>query len=308
MKAIIIGMGIQGNKRKKFLKKDFIFSVDKFKKADFKLVNNVPINTYDTAFVCTPDSEKYKIIEFCLKNKKNVLVEKPLITESKKDLIRLENLAKKNKTVLYTAYNHRFEPNIIELKKTIKKRTLGKIFKCRIFYGNGTSYLVKKSKWRDKKLGVITDIGSHLIDICLFLFDKKVQKLRIIEINKFENKAPDHAILSLEMNGIKIELEMTLCMWKNTFTCDLIGNKGSAHLNSLCKWSKSSFLIRKRKFPSGKPLEKIKFFKRGDPTWKKENIYFKKILRNKTFHIKKDIILNDEFIKLKKFSNEKKKN
>ena len=34
MKAIIVGMGVQGNKRKKFLGKDFIFSVDKFKKAE----------------------------------------------------------------------------------------------------------------------------------------------------------------------------------------------------------------------------------------------------------------------------------
>ena len=37
-----------------------------------------------------------------------------------------------------------------------------------MFYGNGTSLLVKKSKWRDKDKGVLTDIGSHLIDICFF--------------------------------------------------------------------------------------------------------------------------------------------
>ena len=38
MKAIIVGMGVQGNKRKKFLGKDFIFAVDKFEKADFKSI------------------------------------------------------------------------------------------------------------------------------------------------------------------------------------------------------------------------------------------------------------------------------
>ena len=35
MKAIIVGMGVQGNKRKKFLGKDFIYSVDKFKSLSF---------------------------------------------------------------------------------------------------------------------------------------------------------------------------------------------------------------------------------------------------------------------------------
>ena len=36
MKAIVVGMGIQGKKRKKILGDNFVYSVDKFKKADFK--------------------------------------------------------------------------------------------------------------------------------------------------------------------------------------------------------------------------------------------------------------------------------
>ena len=32
MKVVIVGMGVQGKKRKRFLKKDFIYSVDKKKK------------------------------------------------------------------------------------------------------------------------------------------------------------------------------------------------------------------------------------------------------------------------------------
>ena len=300
MKAIVIGMGVQGIKRKRHLKNDFIYSVDNLKKADFKSVKSVPINSYDTAIVCTPDDQKLDIIKYCLEKKKNVLVEKPLLSKKNNELIKLEKLAKKNKVILYSAYNHRFEPNIKELKKILEKKTLGKIYKCRIFYGNGTSYLVKKSKWRDKKLGVLSDIGSHLLDLCLFWFNGKIKKLKIIEINRFENKAPDHAILSLEINKIKIELEMSLCMWKNTFTCDLIGSKGSVHLDSLCKWSKSSLSYRKRKFPSGKPTEKNLSFKKGDPTWELENKHLKKIIKKRYLDIKKDISLNNQFIKLGK--------
>ena len=42
MKAIVVGMGVQGNKRKKFLGKNFIYSVDKYRKADFKTIFEVP--------------------------------------------------------------------------------------------------------------------------------------------------------------------------------------------------------------------------------------------------------------------------
>ena len=96
---------------------------------------------------------------------KNILVEKPLISKTHK-LKKIEKNAKKNNVFIYTAYNHRFEPSLVELKKIISKKIIGNIYYARLFYGNGTSLLVKKSKWRDKNKGIITDLGSHLLDIC----------------------------------------------------------------------------------------------------------------------------------------------
>ena len=77
-----------------------------------------------------------------------------------------------------------------------------------------------------------------------------------MKLNKFENNSPDHAILISKNNGIFIELEMSLLSWRNTFSCQIIGEKGSIHIDSLCKWGPSTFLLRKRKFPSGIPFEK----------------------------------------------------
>ena len=301
MKAIIVGMGIQGNKRKKFLGKNFIYSVDKFVKADFKSIYSVPLDKFDTVFACVPDNEKFKIANYCINNKKHILLEKPFLLKNKKNFSNLEKKARKEKVVCYTAYNHRFEPTVIKMKRLIKSKKLGQIYRSRIFYGNGTSFNVKKSKWRDKGGGVLTDLGSHLIDLCFFWFGEKVAQLKLLELNKFENKAPDHAILALKINNIKIELEMTLCMWKNTFTCDVIGSKGSAHIDSLCKWSKSTFSYRKRKLPSGHPNEKKIFFKKGDSTWKAEYLYFNNLIKKKIqTSFKKDSILNNCFSKIKK--------
>ena len=134
MKAIVVGMGVQGAKRKKHLEKDFICSVDKFKKADYRSIIDVPLNIFDTVFLCVPDNQKIRIIKYCIKNRKHILVEKPLLLKSNKDLVNLEKQAKKNKVIFYTAYNHRFEPIVLKLQQLIRKRILGKIYKCKISF------------------------------------------------------------------------------------------------------------------------------------------------------------------------------
>ena len=143
---------------------------------------------------------------------------------------------------------------------------MGKIYYCHIFYGNGTAKLVKKNKWRDIGLGVVQDLGTHLIDTIKFWFDRDI-KFKLIANNKFENKAPDHAVLLSKKKKFFIKLEMSMCMWKNTLRCDIIGSKGSLHLNSLCKWGPSTLYIHKRKLPSGYPTEKKLVIKGKDPTW-----------------------------------------
>ena len=76
-----------------------------------------------------------------------------------------------------------------------------------------------------------------------------------------------------KINNIFFELEVSLLSWRNDFICDTIGSKGSAHINSLCKWGPSKFIKGKRMFPAGKPDEKIITIAQSDPTWHQENIY-----------------------------------
>ena len=47
MRVVIVGMGVQGQKRRKVLGKAFKYSVDKFKKADYKFINQIPLDEYD---------------------------------------------------------------------------------------------------------------------------------------------------------------------------------------------------------------------------------------------------------------------
>ena len=84
MKILIVGLGVQGQKRKKLLNQRLVFAtVDtKNESADFKNIKDVPLNKYDSVFVCTPDSEKLKILNYCINHRISLLVfiyEFPLI-------------------------------------------------------------------------------------------------------------------------------------------------------------------------------------------------------------------------------------
>ena len=205
-----------------------------------------------------------------------------LLTFENEQIRELEELALENQVICYTAYNHRFEPHFIRMHDLIRSGSLGKIYSCRMFYGNGTARLVRNSVWRDQGIGVLSDLGSHLLDTCRFWFGHETGPFKLISANRFENKAPDHVVISTSGNQQpRIELEMTLCMWRNHFTCDILAEKGTAHIESLCKWGPNSFTHRKRVLPSGRPPETQITLVQSDPTWVSEYDYFKNLVKSK---------------------------
>ena len=293
MKVLIVGYGVQGQKRKKILKrKNFYASVDnKNVSATFSNIKKIHEKKYDAVFLFVPDDQKNNLIKHFVNLKKHILVEKPLIFNKMSDYQKIQSLSHKKGIYIYTAYNHRFEPHFEEVKKILKKKTIGKIYLCKIFYGNGTSKVVKKNKWRDTGLGVVQDIAPHLFDILNFWFKFK-GKFKFLSKSKFENSSVDHSILVSKKKKIKFFLEMTYCMWKNTFNLEIIGSKGSISINRLCKWGPSEFFLRKRILPSGNPKEYSKIIKKSDPTWKKEHDFFFQQIKNKA----KTDLSNDLYI------------
>ena len=283
MRVLIVGMGVQGIKRKSFCNSDFVGFVDPINnKANWRDINDVPLDRYDAILACIPDKPKEELIRFCIKNNKHILVEKPLFMDKKKIEELIKDIHNSN-IICYLAYNHRFEPHFVNLKNLITSNKLGKIYSCRMFYGNGTARLVKQSQWRDKGSGVLSDLGSHLLDTCNFWFGDNInnKKWQMVSCNNFENLAPDHAVIFNQSYSLRIELEMTMLMWKNHFTCDILAEKGSAHIVSLCKWGPSKFIIRKRILPSGIPKENQTILIQDDPTWKLEYEFFKNLIYKK---------------------------
>lgn len=294
MKAIVIGLGVQGHKRRKFAGSDYVASVDPVnKEAEYRTVEEVPLSSYDTALACIPDEPKIEVLNYLLKNGKHVLVEKPLWAIDDRQIGTLEQLARAKGVVCYTAYNHRFEPHYVRMRDLIASGQLGRIYRCRMFYGNGTARLVRDSAWRDQGAGVLPDLGSHLLDTAKFWFGDLGEDFQIVSADCFENRAPDHVVLASKTTRPKLEFEMTLLSWRNHFTCDLFAEKGTAHIRSLCKWGPSTFTHRTRILPSGRPSEESMILTQDDPTWALEYDHFKSLCqRGATTDLTNDLWLN----------------
>lgn len=298
MRVIIVGLGIQGRKRLAVAGSEVVATVDLIASdATYQYVEQVPIDSYEAALLCIPDEPKIEIITYMLKNRKHVLVEKPLFSADSAQLELLKGLAESNEVTCYTAYNHRFEPHFMRMKELIDSGFLGRIYSIRMFYGNGTARLVRDSNWRDQGSGVLPDLGSHLLDTTLFWFGSFDERFRIHSANCFENRSPDHASFGSK-SGIDIQMEVTLLSWRNHFYADIIAENASAHINSLCKWGPSSFYIRERKLPSGRPDENAITLVQNDPTWSLEYEHFKKICISGKNNLNNDIWINNVLNKL----------
>jgi predicted dehydrogenase len=300
MRVVVAGLGVQGYKRRKFAGADCVAAVDPVNpEADYAALPQVPLERYDAVLACIPDQPKLELLSWCVAQGKHVLVEKPLWADRESDLRELECKAREQGVVIYTAYNHRFEPHYVRMRDLIASGELGKIYSCRMFYGNGTARLVRESGWRDQGAGVLPDLGSHLLDTCRFWFGDIAPEFAVTAANNFENRAPDHVVIASEGQVPRIELEMTLLMWRNHFTCDVLAENGSAHITSLCKWGPADFIHRTRVLPSGRPAETVETLTRDDPTWAAEYAHFRSLCeRAASTDLSNDLWLHRELSRL----------
>ena len=298
MRVIIVGLGIQGKKRLAVAGADAVATVDPVNaEADYKSLADVPLGDYDAALVCTPDEAKIELLTYLLGRGKHALVEKPLLAPDNAALERLAGLARQRRATCYTAYNHRFEPHFVRMRALLQSGELGRVYRCRMFYGNGTAADVRNSPWRDKGAGVLPDLGSHLLDTVLFWFGRLDHRFRVISCHRFENAAFDYFVVGAEGPPV-LELDMTLLSWRNHFTCDLFAERGAAHIESLCKWGPSTFTRRQRKLPSGRPDEEAVTLVQADPTWAAEYEHFKRLCGSGESNIENDLWINQRLNEL----------
>lgn len=291
-RVIVVGLGVQGRKRRAIAGADVVATVDPAcADADYRSIEDISPSRYDAALLCVPDGAKPDLIHYLVDRGKPFLVEKPLVSEDEGALERLGSLVRARGVAAYTAYNHRFEPHFVRMRDAIASGELGEVYALRMFYGNGTARLVRNSPWRDRGAGVLPDLGAHLLDTLRFWFGAIAPDFVLWSASRFENQSFDHVAFGAVGRPL-IQLEMTLLSWRNHFYADVLAERGSAHISSLCKWGPSTFTIRRRVLPSGRPPEESVTLVQDDPTWALEYAHFKALCRTGGSNIDTDLWIN----------------
>ena len=89
MRVIVVGLGVQGVKRRKVAGRECVATVEiKDGEGDFSSIEEVPLDIFDAAILCLPDDQKLTTIRYLISKCKHVMVEKPLAFGNK-DLIKV---------------------------------------------------------------------------------------------------------------------------------------------------------------------------------------------------------------------------
>ena len=135
----------------------------------------------DVVHICTPNYLHFEQASELLKAGKHVMCEKPLAMDVRQSTGLLE-LAQKNGRVGGVTYNLRYYPLCQEARALIQKGVIGE---PRLVHGNFLQdWLFYPSDWNwrlETKLGgelrAVADIGTHWLDLAMWLIDRKVAEL-----------------------------------------------------------------------------------------------------------------------------------
>ena len=271
LRYLVVGYGNIGAKRKAVLGPQCVATVDPLNaEADLRTPAECAPDRYDAAILAVPNDVKIDLIRYFLERGKPVLVEKPLLLEPG-GADALAATAARTRTIWYTAYNFRFEPHVLGLKRRLVSGEIGRVYRVRLFYGNGTAGNIAGT-WRDAGYGVLEDMASHLIDLTGYVFGKAGCAFEVWDLRRHELKVPDHCVLATTDHEIVIEC--SFLSWKNRWRIEVTGERGSIEMNGLTKWGTSELIVRRRQFPSGPPDEVLEVVGGPDPTWGAELEHF----------------------------------
>jgi predicted dehydrogenase len=139
----------------------------------------------DVAYITTPIPSHYGIAKSLFENVKtaNIFTEKTL-TNSYKDSVDISSIAEKSGKINMVGYMKRFSVTFTKAKELLDQNTIGPLTSFEAHAFSSDFFGVETSKMSKGRGGVISDLGSHIIDLALWYFDD-------FEVEKIENTALD---------------------------------------------------------------------------------------------------------------------
>lgn len=145
-------------------------------------------STLKAICIATPVFTHYSLAKKALEQKKHVLIEKP-ITSNSDDAIELINLAKKNNLKIMVGHTFEYAPAVKLLKELISKNELGKIFYI-------SSARVNLGLFQND-INVVWDLAPHDISIINYLLDGRPVSINANGSANYKKKIEDIAFVTV---------------------------------------------------------------------------------------------------------------
>jgi D-apiose dehydrogenase len=146
-----------------------------------------------------------------------------------------------NRVPFYIHENFRWQAPIRKMKSLLNSGVIGKIFKARVTFCSGFPVFDNQPFLAELEEFILTDIGSHTLDICRYLFgEAETLHCHTASVNP-KIKGEDMANVFMKMkNGMSCFAEMSYASileheaFPQTFIL-VEGEKGSIHLTRNCE-------------------------------------------------------------------------
>jgi predicted dehydrogenase len=185
-------------------------------------------DSLELVVVNTPNVTHYKYAKKALQEGKHVIVEKPFAAtaEQAEELIRTANEVDKQLVVFQ---NRRWDSDFQVVQQVVTSQRLGKLIEAEFHYDRYRLELsAKDHKERpDTGVGLIYDLGPHLIDQAIVLFGKPKHVFAQVQYHRPGSEVDDYFMIQLLYGNFTCTLKASLLVREPIPAYVLHGTKGS---------------------------------------------------------------------------------
>lgn len=236
----------------------------------------------DVIFICAFNHVAASYTIQALKKGLHVFCEKPP-AHTTKELEAVMLAEKESGKVLKYGFNHRLHYSVMEAKKTIDEKSMGKLLWIRGVYGKAGSIDYDKN-WRNYKKysggGILMDQGIHMLDLMCYFANSSFKVLNSKLTKSFwDIEVEDNAFITMKNSDEVIAtMHSSATQWRHKFLLEMEFEDGYINLDGILSNSRSyapETLVTARRefedvtFAMGKPKEQTVWFE-NDDSWKLE--------------------------------------
>lgn len=229
----------------------------------------------DAIVVSTPNGYTAEIGLAALGAGKHVLIEKPP-GRNLLEATQLAEAARKAGRVLKVGFNHRHHPAITRAHDLFCQGVIGAIVNIRARYGHGGRPGYEK-EWRGDPLsaggGVLMDQGVHIADLIHWFGGVPSEAFAFLQTGAWAiHPLEDNAFaLFRYMNGSIASVHTSWTQWKNLFSFEIFGTRGSLSIEGLGgSYGRERLVTAVRNPEGGVPSVREEVFECPDPSWQLE--------------------------------------